>query len=350
MKTIALLISIMVLIGSPLFAQVPLGSIRIAVKEFPPFVFKDERGFCIDMAKAICERNGLIPEFVYYNSVQEVLKAVESGDCDINFSGLTITADREKRVDFSHPFFDSGLVVAVTKDPESRVHSLILKISKVIGFSLVIFAIGLTVVAHVIWLLEKSDKDPKSFPTEYRKGIVDAYWWAVVTMTTVGYGDKCPRKIIGRLIASVWMIIGIIWFAAFTATLTSSLTVSQIEHGEIKGLQDLSGKRVGVIKGTTSEDFMHYYDVTIMRTETLDDLIRSLKSGAVDAVVYDAPALMYKAKNDPSIRVVGEMFDEQKYGVVFPQNFQSPYEEIFDVGILEMKRSGEYDKIYSKWF
>ena len=350
MKRIALAICIFVLIGSPLCAQPISEAIRIAVKEFPPFVFKDGKGFCIDMAKAICDRNGLIPEFVFYDSVQEVLNAVESGDCDINFSGLTITAEREKRVDFSHPFFDSGLIVAVKKDPDTRIHDLILKILRVIGYSMVIFAIGLTVVAHAIWFLEKSDKDPRSFPTRYSRGIVDAYWWAVVTMTTVGYGDKCPRKIVGRIIASVWMIIGIIWFAAFTATLTSSLTVSQIDHGEIKGLQDLSGKRVAVIKGTTSEDFMRYHDVTIMGTENLDDLIRSLKSGAADAVVYDAPALMYAAKKDHTIAVVGEMFDEQKYGVVFPQDIQSPYEEVFDVGILEMKRSGEYARLYNKWF
>jgi len=59
---------------------------------------------------------------------------------------------------------------------------------------------------------------------------------------------------------------------------------------------------------------------------------------------------MYIAKKDPSIAVVGEMFDEKKYGVVFPQHIQSPYEEIFDIGILEMKGTGEYRKIYNKWF
>jgi len=218
MKKTALSFCILILMASPSFALAPLGSIKIAVKEFPPFVFKDGRGFCIDMAKAICERYGLIPEFVFYDSVPEVIKAVETGECDINFSGLTITADREKRVDFSHPFFDSGLIVAVKKETDSKMHNLALQILKVIGYSIAVFLIGLTVVAHVMWFLEKSDSDPKSFPTDYRKGIVDAYWWAVVTMTTVGYGDKCPRKIVGRVIASVWMIIGIIWFAAFTAT------------------------------------------------------------------------------------------------------------------------------------
>ena len=302
------------------------------------------------MAKYICQKNGFEPTFIYYKTVPEVLNAVISGECDMNFSGITITAEREKRVDFSHPFFDSGLLVAVKKDPKSGLTNLVLKILRVIGLSLIIFLIGLTVVAHAIWFIEKNDKHRKSFPTAYKKGILDAYWWAVVTMTTVGYGDKCPRKFIGRMVASVWMIIGIVWFAAFTATLTSSLTLSRIGHGEIKGLTDLNNKTVSVIKGTTSENFIRYYDVTVMLVETFDDLIRNLKAENVDAVVYDAPALMYVAKHDPSIKVVGTMFDQQKYGMVFPEGRHDHYLEIFNVAILEMQKSGEYQKIYNKWF
>jgi len=338
----------------PLFslalAQALPASIKIAVKEFPPFVFKEPRGFAIDMARAICEKNGLTPEFVYYDTVREVLEAVETGACDINFSGITITAEREKRVDFSHPFFDSGLIVAVMETQDNRSLDFVVHILKVIGYSLLVFFIGLTVVAHMIWFLEKSDADPRSFPTDYKKGIMDAYWWAVVTMTTVGYGDKCPKKVIGRIIASVWMIIGIIWFAAFTASLSSTLTLNRIDHGEIKGLSDLGSKSVSVIKGTTSENYMRYHDVTVMLAETLDDLIKSLKTGVVDAIVYDAPALMYIAKTDPSIRVVGEMFDEQRYGVVFPQGAKNSLKETFNIGILEIQNSGEYRELYNKWF
>jgi len=89
-----------------------------------------------------------------------------------------------------------------------------------------------------------------------------------------------------------------IWFAAFTATLTSSLTVNRIGQDEIRGIGDLGHKRVAVIKNTTSEHFLRYHDVTLMLVESFDDLIASLKAQAVDAVVYDAPALMYAAKND----------------------------------------------------
>jgi ABC-type amino acid transport substrate-binding protein len=350
MRKIALSVCILLQLGSISFSQGTTRQIKIAVKEFQPFVFKDLRGFCIDMAKAICERNGLKPEFVYYQTVPEVLNAVETGACDINFSGITITAEREKRLDFSHPFFDSGLIVAVEKGPGNKLLNLVQNILKVIGYSVLVFLIALTLVAHAIWFLEKNDHDPKGFPQDYEKGIIDAYWWAIVTMTTVGYGDKTPKKVIGRMIAATWMIIGIIWFAAFTATLTSSLTVNQIGQAEIKGLGDLGNKKVAVIKGTTSEEFMRYHDVTLMLAETFDDLVRSLKSGNVDAIVYDAPALLYLAKKDPSVKVVGEMFDEQKYGIVFPQGQLNPYKELFNRSILEMKSSGEYRRIYNKWF
>lgn len=328
----------------------PDSTINIAIKEFPPFVFKELKGFCIDMAKVICKKNNLKPKFIRYESVPEVLAAVESEECHMAFSGITITADREKRVDFSQPFFDSGLSIAVRTESASGLTGLYIIVLKVIGYSAILFFIALTVIAHIIWFIEKNDNDPKGFPTNYSKGISDAYWWSVVTMTTVGYGDKCPKKVSGRIIASIWMIIGIIWFAGFTATLSSALTVEKIEHGKIKSLSDLNNKHVSVIRGTTSEDFLRLYDVKMLLADNLDDLIGNLKNQNSDAVVYDAPALMYISKNDPSIKVVGEMFDKQRYGVVFPQNGDSYYKEIFNIAIIDMQKTGEYQKIYDKWF
>ncbi|MDM8553941.1 transporter substrate-binding domain-containing protein [Desulfococcaceae bacterium HSG7] len=324
--------------------------INIAIKEFPPFVFKERKGFCIDMAEIICEKNNLTPRFVRYNSVQEVLAAVESGECHIGFSGITITAEREKCVDFSQPFFDSGLTVAIRNEPSSGNTNTFITIMTVIGYSTILFFIGITSVAHLIWFIEKNDSNPKSFDTHYTKGIWEAYWWAVVTMTTVGYGDKCPQKLKGRFVASIWMLIGIVWFAGFTATLSSSLTVEKIDPEIIKGLTDINDKYVAVIRGTTSEKYLRFHNVKMVLADNLDDLVGNLKNMNADAMVYDAPALMYIAKNDSSVKVVGEMFDKQKYGVVFPQSGLEFYKELFNIAIIEMQQNGEYQRIYNKWF
>ncbi len=324
--------------------------IKIAVKEFPPLVFKDYKGFCIDIANIICEKNNLNPEFVMFNSVPGLLGAVESGVCDIGFAGITITPEREKRVDFSQPFFESGLMIAVRNETFSQITSIGNAVLRVIGLSIVLFFVGLTIVAHLVWWIERDDEDPLGFPTAYIKGILDAYWWAVVTMSTVGYGDKRPKKIGGRFIAAIWMFIGIIWFAGLTATLSSALTVDRIEHGEIADLPDLYGKKVAVIEDTTSEDFLRYHNVKIVLTGSFDELLANLKAGRADAIVYDAPPLLYAAKLDPTIKVVGNMFADQRYGIVFPNTGGEELKELFDIGIMTSRINGEYQKIYGKWF
>ncbi len=324
--------------------------IKIAVKEFPPLVFKDFKGFCIDVANIICKKNNLRPEFVMFTSVPDLLGAVESGVCDMGFAGITITPERERRVDFSQPFFESGLMIAVRNETLSQITSIGNAVFRVIGFSIVLFFVGLTTVAHLVWWIERDDEDPLGFPSAYARGIMDAYWWAVVTMSTVGYGDKRPKKIGGRVIAAIWMFIGIIWFAGLTATLSSALTVDRIKHGEINNLPDLYGKKVGVIEDTTSEDFLRYHNVKIVLTGSFDELLANLKEGRADAIVYDAPPLMYAAKLDPTIKVVGNMFANQRYGIVFPNTGGEELKELFDIGIMTSRINGEYQKIYGKWF
>jgi voltage-gated potassium channel Kch len=47
-------------------------------------------------------------------------------------------------------------------------------------------------------------------------------WWAIQTVTTVGYGDVAPKDVLGRLVATVVMLQGIAFIAIVTAVITSS--------------------------------------------------------------------------------------------------------------------------------
>jgi voltage-gated potassium channel len=72
----------------------------------------------------------------------------------------------------------------------------------------------------------------------------DAVWWAVTTVTTVGYGDKFPTTVAGRLVAGGLMLLGIALFGILTASLSSFfLTQTQEDevaqvHGELKRLRE----------------------------------------------------------------------------------------------------------------
>jgi voltage-gated potassium channel Kch len=66
--------------------------------------------------------------------------------------------------------------------------------------------------------------DSKEFPTFGR-----SLWWAVQTVTTVGYGDVTPARTVGRIIAAIVMLQGVAFLAVITATITSAF-VARAQH------------------------------------------------------------------------------------------------------------------------
>jgi hypothetical protein len=69
--------------------------------------------------------------------------------------------------------------------------------------------------------------DAKDFP---HFGL--SVWWAVQTVTTVGYGDVTPQATVGRIIAAIVMLQGVAFLAVVTATITSAFVArAQREYG-----------------------------------------------------------------------------------------------------------------------
>ncbi len=67
--------------------------------------------------------------------------------------------------------------------------------------------------------------DRKEFPS-----IGTGLWWAVQTVTTVGYGDHVPANVTGRLLASVVMLLGIGFVTVITASITSAFVTRSREE------------------------------------------------------------------------------------------------------------------------
>jgi len=84
--------------------------------------------------------------------------------------------------------------------------------------------------------------------------------------------------------------------------------------------------------------------------DTVGEAINSLLQGEVEAVVYDAPNLLYYANGGGrgKVAVVGKIFEPQDYGMVLPQG--GPLREKINRAILTLIESDELESIRSNWF
>lgn len=85
-----------------------------------------------------------------------------------------------------------------------------------LGAVLFILALTLTISASLMYMIE-ADAQPDGFSS-----IPAAMWWAIETLTTVGYGDLVPITVFGKIIGGVVTVIGVAAVALFTSLITVS--------------------------------------------------------------------------------------------------------------------------------
>lgn len=328
-------------------------TLRVGTKPFKPFAFVREGeyiGFSIDLWQEIAKELELDYELYGETTVTDLLESVAFENTDVAIAGITITSEREKNVDFSHSFFESGLQILVPiRSQASPINTFIsLIISPILLKTIGILLIVIVISAHLLWFFERK-KNPQMFPQEYLRGIWEACWWSVVTVVTVGYGDKAPIGVAGRIIATIWMFTGVLLVSYFTASVSSALIVQQLETS-IQGIEDLNGKRVATVKESTAAKYLADLPMKKIEYELVEEAFESLEESKVDAVVYDSPVLQNYAAKDGAgkAKVVGSTFERQSYGIALKTD--SPYREEINQAILSIVEDGTYDRIYKKWF
>lgn len=320
----ALMTLLMTLIAGSGTAQEPEAEkLIVGTKEAPPFVMKAPdgtwHGISIDLWQIVAEELGLEYELVEYD-LQGLLDAVKTGEVDAGVAALTITGAREQVMDFTHPFHTTGFGIAVGGLQERSTWTLVLGRMASKGFlarlgTLLLVLLG---VGILIWLAEARG-NPDQFGGGAAKGIGSGIWWAGVTLTTVGYGDKAPKTLLGRVLGLAWMIIAIIFLGYAIAGMTSELTVNQLQS-PIQGEEDLARAKVATLEGSTSEAYLQESRIVHTNFSDIKTGLEAVRAGRLDAMVYDAPLLRYTATTEMggTVDVLPNTFDRQDYCIALP--------------------------------
>ena len=124
------------------------------------------------------------------------------------------------------------------------------------------------------------------------------------------------------------------------------------DNTSINTFKDLTGKKVAVQIGTTSaKEVKTLGNVEVKEFNSSADTFMELKAGGVDAVVNDRPVNDYYIlkSGEKDVRALDELLTSEDYGLAINKNNEDLQKKVNDA-LASLKKSGEYDKIFAKWF
>ena len=336
-------------------AQAPGTKLRVVTRNLEPFSFeKDGRrvGFAAELWDQLARETGAEYEIQVVNSAQEIIDAVQNKSADVGVGAISVTSKREEVIDFSQPFYESGLQVLVAGGGGSFADNIVQMIKnlfslELIGMFLLLLA-TMFVISHLVWRYEHKVNGDQ-WPEDYKTGIWESFWWTLSTLLVGGADNKGPVGVGGRIVAIVWMLLSIVLVSLLTASFTTTLTINTLK-GDINGPGDLPGRKVATVKGSTTEGWLTTQGATAVPFDDVTACITALRDGKVQAVVYDAPVLQYESAklNDEKLQMVGPVFQRQNYAFALQQD--SPLREKLNQALLTMHERGIGIELRKKYF
>jgi polar amino acid transport system substrate-binding protein len=318
----------------------------------PPFTMKkpsgEWSGLSIELLNVIMKELEIDFKIKEYRSIIQIKDALTNGEIDLAPAAV-ITERHELFMDYSHPFYRSGSAIAVKVGGEEygwlgvAKYFATINFLKLIGFLFLCWMIAGTLV----WLFENRHNS-EMFEDKMVKGIGHGVWWAAVTMTTVGYGDKAPKTFGGRMVAICWMFVSIILLSSFTAVITTSLTVGKLQ-GKVNGFNDLANVHSGSLAYSSNLEYLKRNGILAKPFENIHEGLQAVADNRISAFIYDETVLKHfvKTKGFSQLRVLDETRNHYYIGMAVPTN--SPLLEKLNRALLKVMQKDEWEGLLKKY-
>ncbi|ESQ53575.1 hypothetical protein EUTSA_v10024351mg [Eutrema salsugineum] len=329
---------------------------RASFKDFVSSVNGSNRvqGYSIDVFEAAIKLLSYpVPhEFILFGdglknpNFNELVNNVTTGVFDAVVGDIAIVTKRTRIVDFTQPYIESGLVVVA---PVTKLNDTPWAFLR--PFTPPMWAVTASfflIVGSVIWILEHRINDEFRGPP--RRQIVTILWFSFSTMFFSHRENTVST--LGRVVLLIWLFVVLIITSSYTASLTSILTVQQL-NSPIKGVDTLisSSERVGFQVGSYAENYM-IDELNIARSRLVPlgspkEYATALENGTVSAIVDERPYVDLFLSEFCGFAIRGQEFTRSGWGFAFPRD--SPLAVDMSTAILGLSETGQLQKIHDKW-
>jgi ABC-type amino acid transport substrate-binding protein len=310
----------------------------VAVREAPPFAMRDRTGrwtgISVDLWEMIAAERSWT--FVWRElPLHDTVEALTAGEVDIAIAAFTLTEERERSIDYSHAYYSTGLATAWRTERSGAWTEMLGSLAWRELLQVTTLLVVVLFAAATALLLFERPANREQFGGPFLHGLGAAFWWSAVTMTTVGYGDKTPRSLGGRIVAIVWMFTSLVIVASFTGTIAATVAVHRIDGNAARN-RPLGELQVGVVRDSSGHEFVIAQGSAPHTFADLHTAFAALGQGSIDVIVHDAPILRHEAKHarDARFEVAPKVLMRDDYGFGLRPGF--PLREDLNVSLLSV--------------
>lgn len=338
------------LLPASLSARPQAEPIRVAAASCPPFVISEEgelSGLGVFLWNRVAREMGVEYQ-ITEDPLNEMLKRIaephNQRKVDVGVSCLSITAERERSIGFSHSFHETNIGIAVRqRGLGEAIRSLFAHPAVLEGLGFVLGAAIL--VGGVLFLLEHS-AHPKIYSMTARaRKALEGLLVGLLFVTRGPFRFSEFKTMTARTLAAIPGIGSTLLVAGITAVLASAFTLEGL-RSPVTGLEDLDHVRVGALEASTSSTFLQDRGITHRTHADLAALVADLDRGRIDAVVSDASFLKYTLRNareqgeSESLSLLPHEFEKQNYGSALQED--SGLLEAVNQALLTVRKRPEW--------
>ncbi|XP_048582630.1 glutamate receptor ionotropic, kainate 2 isoform X2 [Nematostella vectensis] len=282
---------------------------------------------------------------------------------DMALAPITITAERESKIDFSKPFMDfmQSLIMKEMKEEEISLFAFVQPFDGTVWLLIILVVLFVTIMMFVVDLWSPFGHRAEARITDEGAGdefnLFNSLWFATASMLQQG-PDNTPKSPSGRILASAFWFFILIIISTYTANLAAFFT-KKTSKNFIETLDDLTKQKkisYGCLKGGSMASFFEKSNNPLYKTMFRQmEFVSSTKEGVARvregtyAYLTEQPYLDYYNKREPCDTILlNNLLTAKSYGFGMQRN--SPYINEISVGILNLRESGFIERARVKWW
>ncbi|XP_071087549.1 glutamate receptor 2-like isoform X1 [Haliotis cracherodii] len=346
----------------------------------PPVAGNEYEGYCIDLVGLVAKQANFEFRIEIANDYGRknestgqwsgMVGELINGTRQIAVAPLTITEDRERVVDFSKPFMNTGISIMIKKPDKVKpgVFSFMEPLDRYVWLCI---AVGFLSVSFVLFFVGRFSPFEWTVDGNGKKEanntftISNTMWFSLGALMQQG-SDISPRSLSGRVIGSAWWFFTLIIISSYTANLAAFLTIEKMLT-PIDSADDLVNQKeikYGTLRTGTSWDFFKDSEVQVFRQmyETMEanknevmlsdvelGVAKVRKSKGKYAFMLESSMNDYHSQQEPCDTMkVGDNLDNKGYGIATRIGY--PLRDEINIAVLELREIGELHKLRRKWW